>query len=127
MQIFNDIRAFIKTPDDFIKTTPEKALKFSIALKIIATVFHIFKSSYPLYFICNPYLFFFASLYMDYKFYKNATYLFFMFLEKAINSNEYESGYLTGRIAAIITKSDLPPRMRGFQEGFKDEWNRGKK
>ncbi|NGX62682.1 MAG: hypothetical protein KR126chlam6_00082 [Candidatus Anoxychlamydiales bacterium] len=132
MQIISDIKAFIKTPDDFIKSTPEKALKYSIALKIIAIVTHIFKSSYPLYFICNPYIYFLASLYVDYKFYKNATYLFFMFLEKAVNSKtEYPEGFFFGRIAAIFFKSDLPRRMQGFQErfkdGFKDEWNKEKK
>lgn len=122
-----DVKAIVNTPDEFVKKKTEKALCYSIALKVIAFAFLIFHPHLPILFLLNSAIFFTASIFIDHYFYKNAKYLFFMLFENMINSNQYEAGYLSGQLAAKITKSDLAPRIRGFNDGFRAEWNSSKK
>lgn len=123
MKILTDIKSFIKSPDDFALTKPKNILCYSIALKIFSFSLMIFKTFYPIYLFTISILCFSISLFCDYKLLFNIDQIAFSSFKKNIKENPYKCGHYLGRICAIIIKSSLLKRFKGFCFGFKEEWN----
>jgi len=128
MKVFNDVKSFIKQPDEFTKNNFQLTIYSSTILKILSYVTLIFGLVYPLFFMISSLVLFGASLYCDYKILSNIN----SFMEKYINQlmlgffqdyikeNPYKNGYFLGKTIATITKSGFRERLKGLYDGFKN-------
>lgn len=121
MKIFNDIKSFIKNPDDFVINNPKAAIIYSTALKIASFVLLLFKTFHPIGFLLNSLILFCVSILCDYKFLSNIQRLTADGIKKKISDNPYETGYFLGEVAAIIIRPDSFQTLKGFYRGLKDK------
>jgi len=123
MEILSDIKAIIKSPDEFVKDRDKYkyAFLYSTALKIFAFTAILIKTCFPTYFAITSIALFCASLYIDYKIISNIEDLFFSIFQNNINNNPYQNGYFLGRLSASLIKINFIQRVYGFLCGFKRE------
>lgn len=123
MFIVSNVKDFVLSPNEFVKTKANLLLYYSSVLKITAFVAIYFNALLPTCLIATTVITFCASFYCDYKLFTNLDNLFFIFVKRNINNNGQNTfSHFMGRLIAISMKSNIIDGIRGFFKGFKEEF-----